>query len=191
MYMKKLLFRVLLVSLFLLIGLQKSSAQKLGISTNLFDWCNMATVNASVNMSMGQHLSAGVSGRYNPWFFRRGTENQVNHALRAVSIDLRYWPWHVYSGWWYMFRWQAQEYNYSNLYGLPYSEQGISRGIGLGTGYALMIGTHWNVDFGVSFWGGMKNYERFDCSYCGDLLVADRCFFFLPDNVFVSFYYIF
>jgi hypothetical protein len=167
------------------------SAQKIGVSTNIIDWCNYGTLNAGVSVSAGQHLTAGVSARYNPWFFAGGTERQVNHAVRSVSLDLRYWTWHVYSGWWFMLKGQLQEFNYGNIHGMKFSEQGRARGAGIGAGYALMTGTHWNLDFGLSFWGGVREWRRYDCSYCGSPLKSGKGFFILPDNVFVSLCYIF
>ena len=189
--MKKILTLLVLVMAVGLASPDRAAAQQVSIGTNMIDWANHGTANLTVNTSVGAHLTIGVSGRYNPWFFNKGTSEQVNHAVRGGSLDLRYWPWHVYSGWWFMFKGQVMEYNYGNLHGMRFSEQGQAYGAGLGAGYTLMLGTHWNVDFGAAFWGGLKNYKKYDCSYCGKPLEAGRKGFILPDNVFVSFYYIF
>lgn len=169
----------------------KVSGQQVSVGTNAADWANHGTANLSLNVSMGAHLTVGVSGRYNPWFFRSGTADQVNHAVRGASLDFRYWPWHIYSGWWIMLKGQALEFNYGNLYGSRFSEQGKALGGGIGAGYALMLGKHWNVDFGLSVWAGSKDFRRYDCSFCGKPVAMGRKGFILPDNVFVSFCYIF
>ena len=170
---------------------ETADAQQVSIGTNTLDWANHGTASLAVNVSVGPHMTIGANGRYNPWFFNKGTSDQVNHALRAASLDVRYWPWHVYSGWWFMLRAQGMEYNYGNLYGMTFSEQGKAIGGGIGAGYALMLGTHWNVDFGVSVWGGVKDYKKYDCAFCGKPIDAGVKGFILPDNVFVTFCYIF
>ena len=167
------------------------SAQQVSIGSNIMDWVNHGTANISISSSIGAHVTAGATARYNPWVFNEGTSGQVNHGVRGGSVDVRYWPWHVYSGWWVMAKGQALEYNYGNLFGTGFSEQGYAYGGGFGTGYALMLGTHWNVDFGATFWGGKKYFSRYDCAYCGKPVDEGEKWFLLPDNLYVSFYLIF
>ncbi len=189
--MRKFLYSLAVVAIASFVFCESADAQQVSVGTNMIDWANHGTANLSVTTSVGAHMSIGATARYNPWFFKEGTLEQKNHALRGASLEFRYWPWHVYSGWWFMLKGQTLEYNYGNLFGKSFSEQGRAYGAGLGAGYALMIGTHWNVDFGLTLWGGTKDYKRYDCSFCGMPLEEGKKAFFMPDNVFVTFCYIF
>ena len=127
-------------------------------------------------------LAAGVTA---------GTE--VSNS--GASLGARWWPWNVYSSWWFGARGQVEEYNrgiQAPFFGrnLP-SEEGLAAGLGLASGYSRMLSAHWNLDIGVGLWAGRSRYTRYRCPRCGRILsdtetgrqLKDRMkWFILPSN---------
>lgn len=161
------------------------------VSTNLADWADLITMNISSSASFARRSTLGVTLKYNPWMFNHGTEKQVNHNVRSVSVDYRFYPWYVYSGWWIMARAQACEYNVGNLFGRKFSEQGHAVGGGIGFGYEYMLFRNVNIDFGISGWAGYKWFKKYDCAFCGYPTEDGHGPFLRLDNVFVSLNFVF
>lgn len=191
MKIKRLLFAAFAAAALSMLAPAEASAQQVALGTNAIDYAELGTLNLNCNVSVGRRFTLGANVRYNPWVFKPKTEQQFNSKVRGGSIDFRYWPWHVYSGWWIMLKGQVLEYNVGGLFDKPECEQGLAYGAGIGFGYSLMLGKHWNVDFGITGWGGAKKYRLYDCPYCGYPLKDETKGFIAPDNLMVSFYYIF
>jgi len=175
-------------------------AQKVAVSTNLIEWADFITPNASVQYAAGQHLSLEAAARYNCWSWRTGgtfEERQVNEIKsrqQAYSLGVRWWPWNVYSGWWVAARLQYQEYDYGGLSmmkWIPDNEAGDAFGAVLLAGYALQVHKHWDVEFGLGFWGGYKTYTVYSCPWCGRIVDKGAKTFVLPDQAMISLVYIF
>lgn len=196
--MKRFLLFVLFV-LALPLGL---SAQRFSVGTNAVDWADLGTVNLELGAAVGQHFSIHPSFRYNPWTFRKGDpqdrfedpvgdgEKQFENRKQAYALSLRYWPWYVYSGWWFYLRGQYMEYNRGGLIHHT-AEEADAYGAGLGVGYTHMIHKNWNIEFGLGVWGGMRDYKTYRCTNCGTIIDQGKKPFILPDDVFVSLVYIF
>ena len=158
--------------------------------TNVADWSHFGTMNASFLYSVSRRSTVGATLRYNPFRFGRGGGARM-YKMRAAEVNYRFWPWHVYSGWWMLADAQAREYNRANIWGMDYDEQGWAVGAGLGFGYTYMLSDRWNVEGGVSVWGGYKDYKRYECADCGRLVRKGAKPFFEPDRVFVNLVYVF
>lgn len=193
------------LTVFLCIGAATSSpalAQRVSVSTNLVEWANLGTANAEAGVAVSQHFSLHAGFRYNNWSFRKGqpddrlddisgdAERQFQNRKQAYNFGFRYWPWHVYSGWWLYLRGQWQEYNRGGVFRHT-AEEGDAYGAGIGFGYTYMLGKHWNVEFGIGGWGGYKTYKVYRCTNCGSVVEQGGKGFFLPDDVFVSFSFVF
>lgn len=177
-------------------------AQRFSVSTNLVEWANLGTVNGEAGVALAQHLSLHAGARYNNWTFRKGdpedrftdpsgdTERQFENRKQAYSLGVRYWPWYVYSGWWAYVRGQYMEYNRGGLFHHE-AEEGDAVGVGLGFGYTLMIHRQWNIEFGAGGWAGYTNYRTYRCTNCGSVVDSGRKSFILPDDLFISFIYVF
>ena len=71
------------------------------------------------------------------------------------------------------------------------TREGDRAGLGLGAGFAYMVGKHFNVEFGASLWGGMEWFTSYSCPVCGDLEESGRKFFVLPCDIVIAISYIF
>ena len=165
--------RYFLPALFLLLS-SALSAQVFSVSTNLLDWANFGTVNAQAGLSFSQHLSLHAGARYNNWNFgsaEKGTAFQ--NRARTAYLALRYWPWNVYSSWWFSARAEFEEYNRGGLVKRPLTEEGLAAGVGLGVGYSRMLNRHWNLDFGMGGWFGKAQYTQYRCPRCGRVVSRD------------------
>ena len=168
-------------------GAQESAAGKGSISTNVAGYANLLTLNAegSVPVSRRWTLNAGL--KYNPFAFGR---EKFRNKQQAYYAGMRYWPWHSYSGWWMSGKIQYQEFNAGGL-GRAETSEGDRVGVGLGAGFAYMVGKHFNVEFGASLWGGMVWFTTYSCPVCGDLEQSGRKIFILPCDVIIAISYIF
>lgn len=192
--------RYLLPALFLLLS-STLSAQVFFVSTNALDWANLGTVNAQAGLAFSRHLSLHAGARYNNWNFgnaEKGTAFQ--NRARTAFLGVRYWPWNVYSSWWFSARAQVEEYNRGGLLRRPLTEEGVAGGFGLGFGYSRMLDRHWNLDFGLGGWFGNTLYTRYRCPRCGRVVTGEdgtpvrnlTRWFVLPSNEWqVSITYIF
>lgn len=179
-----------------------ADAQRWSVSTNLVEWANLGTANIEAGAAVHRHLTLHAGVRYNPWTFRPGdpddrlsdpegdTEDQFENRKRAVSLSLRYWPWHVYSGWWGYVRGQAMEYNRGGVFHHE-AREGDAYGLGVGAGYTRMLHKHWNIELGAGIWGGWRDETVYRCTNCGTVNSRSKGAFILPDDVFVSLIYIF
>ena len=103
---------------------------------------------------------------------------QMRH--NSYWSGVRFWPWHVYSGWWAGADLRYSVYNGGGLLQQE-SEEGDAYGMGLYAGYAIMLSRLWNLDLGLGLWGGWKQYTRYACPQCGVTTETGAKAFWLPD----------
>lgn len=165
--------------------------QKLQLSTNAVGWMSLGTINIQADYAVDRHWTVGLTGKYNPFIFDKdGGESQMQLKQASVSASARWWPWHVFSGWWLCGRLQWQAYNMGGIIS-PRTEEGHKYGAGISAGYTYMISKRWNVDFGLGLWGGMKNYVVYTCPKCGDRVNDGIKSFVMPNDVLISIGYVF
>lgn len=165
-------------------------AQQWAVSTNLADYAALATLNLDVSAAVHRNFSVGASVNYNPFTWNQGEEKQFQ--LRHLDVDLaaKWWPWHVYSGWWLSAAARYRCYNFGGIVS-PSTEEGDAVGMAASAGYSLMIGSHLNLDFGLGLWAGRTWYTRYACPRCGMTLEKGSRPFVLPDNLIISLTYVF
>lgn len=175
----------------LLLNVLPAAAQKLQVSANAMDLVFLGTLNAEVHYAVAQHWSIGMSGRFNPFTYASAeSDRQFQMRQRSVSAGARWWPWHIYSGWWVAGKAQWQEYNMGGIL-KPETEEGQRYGGGITTGYSHMISTHFNVEFGLGVWGGVKQYKVYACPRCGTKLEEGIKAFVLPNDLIIAVSYVF
>jgi len=165
-------------------------AQQWALSTNVADYANYATFNLEGSVATGQHWSVTAVAKYNPFLYHREDGQPLSARQQVYGAGIRYWPWHVYSGWWTGLRAQYQEYNRGGI-DSPVTDEGDRVGLGLSGGYSYMLTPHWNLDFGIGFWGGYDRFVTYSCPVCGVTQQRGERFFFLPNDVLLSLVYIF
>ena len=149
-----------------------ASAQQWSVQTNLVDYANFGTLNIEGGML---------------------TQNSAESARQQLfGAGIRWWPWHVYSGWWAGTRLQFQEYNRGGINPKDKrTSEGDRYGLGLSGGYSYMINPHLNLDIGVGFWGGWDRYTTYSCPVCGLVLDKGDRAFILPNDILLALVYVF
>lgn len=168
-------------------GAQESAAGKGSISTNVAGYANLLTLNVEGSVPVSRRWTVNAGLKYNPFAFGK---EKFRNKQQAYYAGMRYWPWHSYSGWWMSGKIQYQEFNAGGL-GRAETSEGDRLGLGLGAGFAYMVGKHFNVEFGASLWGGMEWFTTYSCPVCGDLELSGRKIFILPCDVIIAISYIF
>lgn len=182
--MNKLL--IVILSLFFSAGL---AGQELAVSTNLIEYVNLGTMNIDASYGFARHWSAEAGVKYNPFSFGEGGDALQNRQ-RTFSAGARYWPWHIFSGWWVAGHVRYQEYNAGGLVSEETSE-GDRFGSAVQAGYSYMISPHLNLNLGAGIWAGRDVYKVYACPSCGRVLDHGSKFFVLPSDIIVALAYIF
>lgn len=186
--------RILTVALAcIFLGLSTAAhAQKAAVSINAGELVLAGGIGAEVNYAVAQHWSADMGVRVNPWTFNRANpEKQSQYRHQTYSIGARYWPWYVYSGFWFGAKLQYQEYSRGGFGGRLASEEGDAFGLGAELGYSWMLSHRFNLNFGVGGWGGITDYTSFSCTHCGRILESGRKFFVLPNELIIGLVFVF
>lgn len=172
-------------------------AQRLSVSSNVLELANLGTLNAEAGVAVGRHFSIHAQARVNPWVFREGSaenritdpagveEKQFQNKKQAYDLSLRFWPWYVYSGWWFSLRAQYMEYDYGGILNTA-RQAGDSYGGGLSVGYSYILFKNLNLDFGMGVWGGYRQYGRYLCTNCGKEIESGNTWFIVPDDIRLS-----
>ncbi|MBQ0097124.1 MAG: DUF3575 domain-containing protein [Bacteroidales bacterium] len=167
------------------------SAQKLQVSANTLGLLCLGTLNGEVNYAVSQHWSVGMSGKFNPFSYSMSEgDRQFQLRQRSVAAVARWWPWHIYSGWWISGKLQWQEYNMGG-FASAQTEEGQRYGGGVTAGYSHMISEHFNVEMGLGVWGGFKQYSVYACPTCGRKLEDGQKGFIMPSDFIVAISYVF
>lgn len=170
-----------------------SHAQKCAVSTNTLTWLNLGAINAEASVSIYDHFTVNAGFVANPWSMTTPTNIDLMNRQYGGYVGAKYWPWHVYSEWWVGAKIQYKNFEQVGLLTANLIE-GDALGAGFSGGYSLMIGNHFNIDFGLGFWGGRCiEYREYKDAYQDELKILNqkpRNFFFL-DSVMVALVYIF
>ena len=168
-------------ALLLLLHSATASAQRFSVGTNALDWLALGTINAEASIAVSQKVSVHAGGELNPWTWRAGSqERQFQTRQYSFWAGARWWPWHVYSGWWVGADARYTLYNVGGILKRS-TEEGDAAGAGLYGGYSIMLSEWWNLDLGVGLWGGWKRYTRYACPLCGVITEQGEKGFILPD----------
>ena len=167
----------------------KGKAQELALSTNVMGYLYLGTVNLEASYGVAQHWSMTAGVKYNPFEFG-GENTRVQAKQQSYSVGARFWPWHIYSGWWISGKLQYQEYD-MGTYNSRYTSEGDRFGSGVTGGYTYMINPHINMEVGLGVWAGLDRYVHYSCPRCGRVVGEGSQFFFLPNDVMLSVSYVF
>ena len=168
---------VLLAALVCLLIPSRSVAQEWSLSSNIVQAADYGTLNAEAAYSVSRHWTLNAGVKYNPFSY-----NDTRKRQRSVSLGTRYWPWHVYSGWWLSSAARYQEYNHTAGKS-PETSEGDRIGTTLAAGYSYMINSWLNVELGLGFWGGWDRYKIYDCPTCGVTVESGSKFFISPEDI--------
>lgn len=164
-------------------------AQEFSVSTNVVDYANFGTLNVEASYGLARHWTLDAGVKYNPFSFGEGEDLKLNRQ-RSISAGARYWPWHIFSGWWLYGAMRYQEYNFGGVLS-PQTSEGDRYGGSLGGGYTYMINPHFNLDFGLGIWAGYDVYTSYACQTCGRKVDSGEKFFILPSDIILALTFIF
>ena len=102
--------RMILLAAALLIG-AAASAQRLSVATNLLDYADFGTLNVEGDVAVARQWTLTAGAKYNPFLFKADTPEPLSARQQLYAAGVRFWPWHVFSGWWIGGKVQYQEYN--------------------------------------------------------------------------------
>jgi hypothetical protein len=164
-------------------------AQNYSLTTNVLDYIDFGTLNleASCGIARQWTLSAGV--KYNPFSWGEGRTEKADKQ-RSLEAGARFWPWHIYSGWWLAAKAQYQEYNIGGFVS-PETREGDRVGGALSTGYTYMLGPHFNIEAGTGIWAGRDWYKRYSCPTCGRTIDQGKRTFVMLNEVLLGLSYVF
>ena len=166
-------------------------AQKMALSTNIADYVNLFTLNGAISCAASQNMTLELSARYNPFVYERsGSDRQFQNKRISVYAGTRYWPWHVYSGWFVSGYIGFTRFNTGGLFSQK-TYEGDAYGLSFGGGYALMLSPRFNMDFALSFMAGDGKYRRNSCPSYGSVDAVKKQVFIAADNIVVQLSYLF
>lgn len=167
----------------------EAGAQKVAVSTDVVSYLNLGTMNIEASYALAQHWSVTAGAKYNPFVY--GKEDAVLQSKQRVyALGTRYWPWHIYSGWWLAGKVQYQEFSRGSS-SSAYTAEGDRIGSGISGGYTYMLHPHWNVEVGVGVWAGYEDYVHYACPRCGRTVEQGTRLFVLPNDLILTLAYIF
>jgi len=145
---------------------QQSNPERVSLGVDLGQAAWFGTIGVDFSYAVGRHWTTDLFVRYNPWKWEKKDGSQINQRVFAAQAGARWWPWHAHSGWYWGGGVRGCVYNQGGLFS-DKAEEGTAWGLSLGGGYALMLGGHCNLEFGLSGFAGIKNYTKYSCTVCG------------------------
>ena len=91
--------RMIILAAALLIG-AAASAQRLSVATNLLDYADFGTLNVEGDVAVARQWTLTAGAKYNPFLFKADTPEPLSARQQLYAAGVRFWPWHVFSGWW-------------------------------------------------------------------------------------------
>lgn len=166
--------------------LRVKSPLEFTIRTNLI-WDGVAEPNLGMDFLVGEHVSVGFSAGLKPWPRWLAWDWDVTNDTRrwrnfAVVPQFRWWPNHVFDGWFIGADFVYTHYNVSNLqfpFGLYPNVrdsrlQGSFWGAGVAVGHSWWLGEHWRIELEAGVAAGLAAYSRYECAHCGTRLADER-----------------
>lgn len=191
----KTIFSVLLV--FAMSSVAK--AQDVAIKTNILSDVT-GSLNLGVEPRLADRWTLDISGHLNPWTYNDG--RLWRHAF--VQPEARWWFCDCFSGHFLGLHAHSGIFNVGGtdtdlkFLGNDFSvlrdtrRQGWFAGAGIGYGYDLILGKHWNLEFEIGAGYAYTRYDVFECDVCGSTIEEDQVHhYFGVTKVAISLVYLF
>ena len=156
-------------------------AQEVAVKTNLL-YDATATINAGVEVAIAPRWTLDISGNFNGW--NQAHQRRWKHWL--AQPEARYWFCDPFAGHFIGMHLHGGQYNMGGLdnnisflgtdfSGLSdYRYQGWFIGGGIGYGYSVILGRHWNMEFEIGIGYAYTRYDQFNCVGCGRKIKEDQ-----------------
>ena len=175
------MFRRILLTIVLMGTGVAAWSQRLTIGTDAAEWLGFGTMNLDASAAVSRNISLHVGASLNPWTFKEGKPDEQFQMRRlSYNAGLRWWPWHIYSGWWAGSDVMYIIYNEGGILSRE-AEEGQALGGSAWGGYSVMRSDRWNLDIGAGIRGGWKKYTVYTCPICGVKTDSGEKGFLVPD----------
>ncbi len=134
-------------------GVQDAGAQRIAIKTNALDWA-MLSPNIGVEARLSRRVSLQLAVAGNPFNFSVAGFNWKNYR---VEPELRYWFNRPMARHFIALSATAAGYHLRHA---DHHLQGDAVGAGISYGYALVLGSHWNME--VEAGVGIAHFSAYD-----------------------------
>ena len=158
----------------------KANAQVVGIKSNLL-YDATASPSLGIEVGLAPRFTLDVSGSLNLWNWK----NNMKWKHWMVQPELRYWTCQRFAGHFFALHGLGGQFNFGNIknnirfLGTDFSVlsneryEGWAVGAGLGYGYALPLGKHWNLEFEVGAGAIYSVANGYDCDVCNRPTATD------------------
>lgn len=171
-----------------------AKAQDIAAKTNLLYWAT-STPNLGLELGLGKQTTLELMGGYNPWTFNKDTNKKIKHWM--VMPEFRYWLCERFNGHFFGVHSGYAYYNVSGVR-IPFMSkstkyhryQGWATGAGLSYGYSWLIGKRLNIEASIGLGYIYTDYDRYECTTCGDYKGSNDKHYFGPTKAAVSLIYI-
>lgn len=171
-----------------------TKAQDIAAKTNLLYWAT-STPNLGLELGLGKQTTLELMGGYNPWTFNKDTNKKIKHWM--VMPEFRYWLCERFNGHFFGVHSGYAYYNVSGVR-IPFMSkstkyhryQGWATGAGLSYGYSWLIGKRLNIEASIGLGYIYTDYDRYECTTCGDYKGSNDKHYFGPTKAAVSLIYI-
>ncbi len=179
--MKKIILILFLVALG---GPQHVHAQDFAVKSNLLSDA-FRNVNIGIEFGLAPRWTFDFGGEYNAWEVDADAPRWKHWS---VQPEARYWFCDRFSGHFLGIHAHGGQYNIGGIgefgpldesfsfLGTNYTKladtrfQGWFAGVGLGYGYAWILGEHWNLEAEIGVGYSYTEYDRFKCVGCGKMI---------------------
>lgn len=158
----------------------KAYKPRFSLSASLSSLLLTGTLQGDVAWSISRRWSIHGQAAYNPWLWHIGGKDI---SLRQLSFAARsrYWPWFVYSGWFFGGGPRFARYHFGGLCS-PRTEAADAWGISGEIGFAWLLSPRWNLECSAGCWAGVRRYSLYAAPRCGRLLESGTAWFLRPDS---------
>lgn len=183
-----------LLTVFLLLLSPHVNAQQVAVKTNLLNWAT-TTFNVGMEAAITRKNTVQLFYGLNPWKFEG--EKKIRHWV--LQPEFRFWTCESFNGWFYGIHFMGGEFNVGEVKlplgifpELEHSRyEGWFAGGGLTGGYQWVLSRHWNIEASVGIGYNCIDYDKFRCTYCGELLKSGKKHYFGPTKAAISILYLF
>jgi len=177
----------------LILSPQVAAGQDVSLRNNLL-YDATGTLNAAVEVQVGDHISVGLNGGFKSWprylFWDKDNETNTSHWRHLlVAPEARYYFDEVFKGTFLGVDLLYTHYNVGNVkfpFGLypeirDYRLQGDYYAAGLFAGYAWRLGPHWRIEALAGMHVGYADAQKYECAHCGAMVGAKQGISLLPN----------
>lgn len=182
------------ILLMALAAAQESSAQIVGLKTNLLYGAYTFTPNLGMEIGLGKKTTLDISGGYNPWNLRSSDNGNKKAVHWMVQPEFRWWTCSRFAGHFLGVHGLYSMYNIGGhelplLFGKGSSgsrNEGWAAGGGISYGYHWVIAPRWGFEFSIGAGYARLEYDEYLSGKCGRYIEHRTRNYFGPTRAAIS-----